>query len=275
MGPAVGEPRHLCPGCAARVRKPSHPLCPRCEAPLSTGSAVGGSSAGTSAAASAGASAGASGGAAPTTCPECEAWPEVVRSARAAALLLPPADELVHALKYGGWPEAAEEMVRGMVGLLPRPDPGGRTLLVPVPTTPDRARRRGYNQAEILAQALARRGGAAVCPGLVRIRASGSQVALHRDERMANVSGAFESVSGAFSGVSPLDRVVLVDDVLTTGATASAAAMALEEGGLEAVHLVTYGRALPEREAGAATSAPVPGYFKNWLRSGGKPRSMR
>ena len=271
MGPAAGERRHLCPGCAARVRKPSHPLCPRCEAPLSAGSGAGGSSAGTPA----GTPAGASAGAAPTTCPECEAWPEVIRSARAAALLLPPADELVHALKYGGWPEAAEEMARGMVGLLPRPEPGGRTLLVPVPTTPDRVRRRGYNQAEILAQALARRGGAAVCPGLVRIRASGSQVALHRDERMANVSGAFESIGGAFSGVSPLDRVVLLDDVLTTGATASAAAMALEEGGLGAVHLVTYGRALPEREAGAATSAPAPGYFKNWLRSGGKPRSMR
>lgn len=273
MGAATEERRHLCPGCAARIRTPSRPSCPRCEAPLPGGPAPGGS-ARHGPAPGESASGGGRGILLPS-CQECEAWPGLIRSARSAALLLPPADDLVHALKYGGWPEAAEEMARRMVGLLPRPDLGGRTLLVPVATTPERARRRGYNQAEILALALARRGGGTMCRGLVRTRASGSQVALHRDERMANVSGAFECVSGAFSGVSPLDRVVLVDDVLTTGATASAAAMALEEGGLRAIHLVTYGRALPEREAGAATSSPVPDYFKNWLRSGGKPRSMR
>jgi ComF family protein len=251
MGSPSGERRFLCPGCAARIRKPPRPACSRCEAPRPGGAAAPPS----------------------TVCPECEAWPPVIRSARSAALLLPPADDLVHALKYGGWPEAAEEMVRGMVGLLPRSGPEDRTLLVPVPTTPERARRRGYNQAGILAHALARRGGGIVSPALVRTRATGSQVALHREERMANVSGAFECRDAAFSGLSPLDHVVLVDDVLTTGATASAAALALEEGGVGSVHLVTYGRARPEREGGAAAPAPSPDFFQNWLRSGGKPRA--
>ncbi|TVP49486.1 MAG: ComF family protein [Gemmatimonadales bacterium] len=199
----------------------------------------------------------------------------MIRSARFAAVLAPPADDLVHALKYGGWPEAADEMARTMLRVLPSAGAGGRRLLVPVPTTPARARRRGYNQAEVLARALARRGGGDVHELLQRTRSSESQVALHRAERMANVSGAFSPVRTARFNAGKADVVVLIDDVLTTGATASAAALALGEIGLDGVHLATYGRALPVEQEGTRSLLPPPGFFEKWIRSEGPPGPTR
>jgi predicted amidophosphoribosyltransferase len=247
MGPASAEPRYLCPGCATRVKRPGSPACSRCGGPVE-----GDTREDTSA------------------CPGCHDWPPGLATARAAAVLAPPADDLVHALKYGGWPEAAEEMALAMLPLLPRGGP--HPLLVPVPTTPARERRRGYNQARVLALALAARGGLEVVELLRRTRESGSQVALHREERMANVDGAFapvETVCNAVrSRVLAGAPVILIDDVLTTGATASAAARALEEAGFPPVHLLTYGRADPGRKDGDHTLLPPPGFFQNWIRRG-------
>jgi ComF family protein len=257
MGPVRGEQRHLCPGCASRIRGASRPACPRCGAPRPGDPRRG------------------PGDVAPSTCPECADWPTLIRSAGFAAMLAPPADDLVHALKYGGWPEAADEMARTMLHVLPPLADGRRRVLVPVPTTPARARRRGYNQAEVLARALARRGGGKVLELLQRTGATESQVALHRAERMANVSGAFSPVQTTPSGLSGEDVVVLIDDVLTTGATASAAALALGEIGIEAVHLATYGRALPVGEEGTSALLPSPGFFEKWIRSEGPPGPAR
>jgi ComF family protein len=251
MGPIREERRHLCPGCASRVRGASRPACRRCSAPRPARGQL------------------------EASCPECDDWPSVIRSARFAAVLAPPADDLVHALKYGGWPEAADEMARTMLHVLPPTGEGGRRLLVPVPTTRARARRRGYNQAEVLARALARRGGGEVHELLRRTRSSESQVALHRAERMANVSGAFSPVDTDLPAFRKGDLVVLIDDVLTTGATASAAARALGEIGVEAVHLATYGRALPVEEEGTHSLLPPPGFFEKWIRSEGSPGPAR
>lgn len=128
-----------------------------------------------------------------------------------------------------------------------RADTGvGRTVLVPVPTTLQRARDRGYNQAARLAADLALGSGRVQRDLLVRTHGDRtSQTGLDPAHRRANVEGAFSVTPGA----GPMARgtiCILVDDVLTTGATAQSAARVLIEAGAEAVGLVTYARALPE-----------------------------
>ena len=109
----------------------------------------------------------------------------------------------------------------------------GYDCIVPVPAT---GRRRGYNVPERMAQPLARALGIPLFPhALCRIRAGKHQAGLPLDERLANVAGAFraqepETVEGK--------RVLLVDDVITTGATAAACAQALLSAGAESVFAV-------------------------------------
>lgn len=155
-----------------------------------------------------------------------------------------PSDDLVHALKYEGWSELAEGMGDAMARLMPTAPPGVyvRRVVVPVPTTAERLRSRGYNQAELLARRLASVCRLPLVPALVRSGDRASQTLLTPSERRENVRGVFRPVreKGAIRGAD----VVLVDDVLTTGATASEAASVLSEMGAERVSLVTYARAL-------------------------------
>jgi len=119
-----------------------------------------------------------------------------------------------------------------------RPEAG--VVLVPVPLARERLRRRGYNQAERLASALSDRTGLPIRRDLLaRVRDTRTQTALAPEARQANVAGAFMKVGVAEA------RVVLVDDVFTTGATLAAAAAALLEGGAKSVGAVTFARARP------------------------------
>jgi len=147
---------------------------------------------------------------------------------------------MVHALKYRGWAELAEFMAEGMSkeGFSKMGDP----VLVPVPTTSWRRRTRGYNQAAILAEALARRCSIPVVEALLR-RGGRTQVRLGPREREANVHGAF-SIDVDFRSRMRGREVILIDDVLTTGATAVSAARALASGDPRSVHLRTFARAL-------------------------------
>lgn len=112
--------------------------------------------------------------------------------------------------------------------------------VVPVPLHPARRRARGYNQAALLAEALARRIGRPVLPGaLHRMRATETQTHLTARERLHNVSGAFES--GPRRRLEGR-RILLVDDVMTTGATVSECAKALKKGGAAEVLVVTLAR---------------------------------
>jgi len=210
----------ICPGCRSRLRPVPHPRCERCQAPRGTGLPN------------------------DRECPECAEWPEVVGWARSGFVLVEPASTLVHALKYGGWPKLGGEMAELLLRhrILPVDlDPGAP--LVPVPTTPSRERERGYNQAGVLARALSELTGRPVLDALVRREGGGTQVSLHPAERRANVLEAFTLEAG--SGAELAGReVVLVDDVLTTGATATAAAEVLAEGGAARVGVVTFARAL-------------------------------
>jgi ComF family protein len=175
----------------------------------------------------------------------CRDWPGALSFARHAHTLAPPADALVHALKYEGWRELAGPMAEAMARVpLPPCVPLVHRVVVPVPTTVARVRRRGYNQARLLAEGVAERLGLDLLEGLERPRASVTQVSLHPSERRANVKDAFAAREEAVSRLRGA-HVMLVDDVLTTGATAAAAATELARVGVSEVTLLTYARALP------------------------------
>ncbi|HEX9105960.1 MAG TPA: ComF family protein [Longimicrobiales bacterium] len=216
-----GDPvRLVCGRCRARLPVMPGPGCPRCGASrLLTGRPAD-----------------------LLSCRECAAWPSALRAARSACLLLPPADRIVHQLKYRGWRALAEPMAERMARLCLPEDAADARFVIPVPTTPARLRTRGYNQAELLAGAFARRTRRQLFRALVRGTASSSQTSLQPAERGANVTGAFRCDSGAGRGLSAA-HVLLVDDVLTTGATAGECTRVLEEAGARAVTLVTFARA--------------------------------
>jgi predicted amidophosphoribosyltransferase len=152
-----------------------------------------------------------------------------------------PASRLVHGLKYGGWRPLAELMAERMARVPIPAGPGA--LLTPVPTTPGRRRMRGYNQAAVLAVAVARLRRGACLEVLERPR-GGSQVKLGPRARESNVSGGFRVRAGSGSRITGRE-VILIDDVLTTGATARSAAETLSRAGAGPVHLLTFARALP------------------------------
>ena len=216
---ALDAPQALiCSACSTALREPPWPRCPRCHFPRGTGRGPG------------------------TTCLECALWPTPLTGARACAVMEPPADALVHALKYGGWRELADPMAERMASRCGIP---GR-VVVPVPTTAGRAKMRGYNQAALLASAYARALSAPLVQALVRVRDGPSQISLPPDQRRSNVEGAFDVWPEARADIEGRD-VTLIDDVLTTGATAGAAALALERAGASGVLVVTFARALPGR----------------------------
>lgn len=120
-------------------------------------------------------------------------------------------------------------------------------VVVPVPLHSDRLRERGYNQAEMIARPLARRLGLKLEGALlVRTRPRPARLVLSRKERWDSVRGAYAARAGA--RVDKL-RILLVDDVFTTGATLDACARALKKAGAAEVKGVTVGRVVPEWSA--------------------------
>jgi len=181
-------------------------------------------------------------------CLECRDWPAVLTAARHAYVLESPASDLVHALKYDGWRELADSMGGAVAELAgsgaSAAQTASRPVVVPVPTTSRRLRQRGYNQAELLALRVAAGRGLSLVSALSRAGEGGSQTALDPSERRENVRGVFRPAPAISRKVDGRD-VLLVDDVLTTGATASEAALALSSLGAASVTLLTYARALP------------------------------
>jgi ComF family protein len=170
-------------------------------------------------------------------CGNCERTRPAFDGLRSPYVFQAGARELVHGLKYQHQAVLAEPMAELLFRFL-LGDPLPADVIVPVPLFPRRARVRGYNQSALLARALARHMGLPADErSLVRARSTTSQTKTRNvDERRVNVRDAFECRSRQLTG----KRVLLVDDVSTTGATLDACARALLSGGAASVWALTF-----------------------------------
>jgi ComF family protein len=165
-------------------------------------------------------------------CPRC-ATLQNLEGVRSAFEMEGAARALVHGLKYEGIRSAAEAMASVMRQVLESVEIDG---LYPVPLHSSRQRQRGFNQAESLLDHL----GATPGPGrLQRIRRTSTQVGLHLGERRENVAGAFAYEGPSLAGLT----LAVLDDVVTTGATANECAAALRDAGARHVYALSFARA--------------------------------
>ncbi|QGY01621.1 ComF family protein [Methylobacterium mesophilicum SR1.6/6] len=215
-GGAVADPGALCPICWSGLRLIEEPVCQRYGTPFAADLGVG-----------------------PLLSPRAIAEPPAYGRGRAVALYDGAARRLVHRLKYEDRLDLAGVMARMMAA-------SGRALiaeadcLVPVPLHRGRLWRRRFNQAALLATIIARDTGRACVPtALVRVRATRPQVGLSRAARAENLSGAFRVIPAEAHRLSGR-RILLIDDVTTTGATGNAAARALLRAGAASVDLLTF-----------------------------------
>jgi ComF family protein len=217
-------PWPFCRGCAAELEPLGPPWCRRCGRP--TAADV-------------------------DACADCP--PPPIASARSAFAYRGPAKDAVHRLKFSGWRGVGEALARAVVALGPPP----ADAVTWVPLARRRRAERGYDQAQVLARALARELGLPAAEFVRRVRATGRQARRTREQRLAAMAGAFAPVARR---AAPLE-VLLVDDVLTTGATAAACAEALAMAGARTIHLVTACRSFsdrPPRPGGSRRPETVP-----------------
>lgn len=158
-----------------------------------------------------------------------------------------PWADLIGRLKFGGDTASAAPLARllanvpGACAAL-----GAADLLVPMPLAAERLQARGYNQATLLARALRRLAGGPVCDGglLLRTRHTPAQTELDRSARLANVRGAFAVAPLRAADVGGR-RIVLLDDVMTSGASLAEASTALRQAGAAHIAVLVAARTEP------------------------------
>ncbi len=179
-------------------------------------------------------------------CPICRRTPSALDGILSTAVFAPPLRAAIHQFKYGNVNGLAIPLGARLVQAWRRAGLAA-DMLVPVPLHRSRLLERGYNQAALLAHVLGDAVGIPVVEDiLVRERATAAQTRLSRAERSRNVEGAFtcrRNVSGA--------RVVLLDDVCTTGSTLEACAAALRASQAGYVQGLTVARARWDAQADA------------------------
>jgi ComF family protein len=195
----------LCPDCVAKLRRPESPVCVRCGSWGPVGN---------------------------TSCAACLTGETRFDLARHALVFDEPVRMAVHHFKYNGRVSLARPLGRCLRACL-REHPFSARIAVPVPLDRRRERRRGYNQAALLAAHL----GLEMRPDLIRrVRETGTQTGLTKRQRELNVRNAFQC-AGSVPGT-----VLVVDDVLTTGATIGEVAKALKRSGASRVEVLTLTR---------------------------------
>lgn len=215
-GAATGQPHALCAVCWSGFRLIERPYCERLGTPFALDLGVGS-----------------------LISPAAIAEPPVFGRARAVALYDGTARDLVHRLKFNDRLDLGRTMARMMVAagreLLEEAD-----LVVPVPLHGLRLWRRRFNQSAVLAHEIGRRSGKPYdLRALARVKATRSQVGLTRHQRAENLQGAFRVTDTGRLRVAGR-RLLLIDDVTTTGATGNAAARVLLRAGAAGVDLLTF-----------------------------------
>jgi competence protein ComFC len=177
----------------------------------------------------------------PGQCPTCRSSPPKYKLLRSWLVFEGPIRNALHKLKYRRNMALGEALAKNLAEYsikLGWPV----ELVVPVPLGKERTKERGYNQVGLVAMPLAAINHWQYKPqALVRTRDTLTQVGLSIVERRENVSGAFQGDPAIVLG----SKILLVDDVATTGATLSSCAAALLDAGANAVYALTLARALP------------------------------
>lgn len=216
-GDLVGAPGAVCPACWAGIDFIAPPLCRCCGLPFDYDEGP------------------------DAVCGDCARSPPVYGRARSAMVYNDTSRRLVLAFKHADRIDAApawgDWLSRAGGALLADAD-----MLVPVPLHRGRLISRRYNQAALIAQALGRVSGLPVCvDALRRIRATPSQGRMNRSQRERNVAGAFAVADRRRDRVGDA-RIVLIDDVMTTGATLAACVQPLLHAGAANVDVLTLAR---------------------------------
>lgn len=227
MGSDTRWDEGLCGACWGRLQLPGQPSCQSCQIPLASDELT-----------------------AERICRFCALDAPLHDGIAAATIYGPVSREILLALKHAGRFALAGPMGRFMAlrfaaaGLGKLADP----LVMPVPLHPTRLWKRGYNQSALLGKAFARQQGWAFTPdALRRIRRTPSLDGLDRQERRDALSGAIRTRDAVTASIAGRD-VVLVDDVMTSGATSGACVAALKQAGARRVVIACYARVAPAAE---------------------------
>ena len=194
----------LCRACFEALPRVGHPVCGRCGLPTAFANFV---------------------------CEECKNVDFGFESAKAALKYEGVGKKIVHALKYRGYKQVVDRLATPL--MLQALGDDHFDAVVPVPLHRARLRNRGFNQAELLARGVAQKLNASVSDTLEVVRSTRDQVELSAAQRRANVAGAYRAKD-------PLHgRLLLIDDVFTTGATMNACALSLVGAGAKEVHALS------------------------------------
>lgn len=208
-----GQPgSRWCASCASQTTPLTTPLCPVCGAPVRPG----------------------------LPCKECEEHPPKFDQLRSWAAFAGPLREALHSLKYRKNLGMGEIFSQPLAQIIIT-EGWEFDIVIPVPLGKEHHRQRGFNQAQIIAYPVAlRMNKRMVANALIRTKETSSQVNLSPHQRYENLKDAFSAIPAKLKG----RKVLLVDDVATTGATLNSCAETLRSAGVEKIYCLTVAKAL-------------------------------